>query len=86
MDEHKGSNGNRKSPATVVNGTRVTVAFPFSKVVSQESSDDLRELAILVAELSDAVADLAEDEVTADLRRRAAALRDQLTGAVPTRS
>lgn len=85
MDEHKGSNGKRKSPATVVNGTRVTVAFPFSKVVSQEPSDGLRDVAVLVAELTDVVADLAEDEVAADLRRRAAALRDQLTSAVPTR-
>lgn len=85
MDEHRGSNGKRKSPATVVNGTRVTVAFPFSKVVSREPSDDLRAVAMLVAELGEVVADLAEGEVTADLRRRAAALRDQLTSAVPTR-
>jgi len=86
MDEHKHSNGKRRSPATVVNGTRVTVAFPFSKVVSQEPSDELREVAMLVAELSEVVADLAEKEVTTALRRRAAALRDQLTGSVPIRS
>ena len=86
MDEHKGSNGKRKSPATVVNGTRVTVAFPFSKVVPQEPSDGLRDVAMLVAELSEVVADLVENEVTTDLRRRAAALRDQLTSSVPTRS
>ena len=40
----------------MVNGTRVTVAFPFSKVVSQEPSDELREVAMLVAELSERVA------------------------------
>jgi hypothetical protein len=85
MDEHKVCNGKRTSPATVVNGTRVTVAFPFSKLVSQEPSGDLRAVAMLVAELSDVVADLAENEVTTDLRRRAAALRDQLTNSVPTR-
>ena len=64
----------------------MTVAFPFSKVVSQEPSDELREVAMLVAELSEVVADLAENEVTTDLRRRAAALRDQLTGSVPIRT
>ena len=70
----------------MVSGTRVTVAFPFSKIVAQEPSDDLREVAMLVAELCEVVADLAENDGTTDLRHRAAALRDQLTGSVPRRS
>ena len=56
------------------------------KVVSQEPSDERREVAMLVADPTDVVADLAENDVTTDLRRRAAAVRDQLTGSVPTRT
>ena len=56
------------------------------KVVSQEPSDERREVAMLVADPTDVVADLAENDVTTDLRRGAAAVRDQLTGSVPTRT
>jgi len=42
-----------KKPAAVVNnGTRVTVAFPFSKIQTQEPTEDLRELAAIVVELA----------------------------------
>ena len=75
------SNGTdkRKAPATVVNGTRVTVAFPFSQIKLHEPSDDLRDLVLLVADLADAVADSTATEVAEDLRTRAVALRQRLT-------
>ena len=75
------SNGTdkRKAPATVVNGTRVTVAFPFSQIKLHEPSDDLRDIVLLVADLADAVADSTGTEVAEDLRSRAVALRQRLT-------
>jgi len=60
-----------KSPATVVNGTRVTVAFPFSKIALEEPTDELRDLALLVADLVDEVGNAA-------LRARADELRARL--------
>ena len=61
----------RKSPATVVNGTRVTVAFPFSKIALEEPTDELRDLVVLVADLVDEVGGAA-------LRARAEELRARL--------
>ena len=95
MSEHKANDGKanggkadggkQKPPATVVSGTRVTVAFPFSKIALQEPSEDLRELAVVVADLAEAVAGIESNDVTDDLRRRATALRDQLQTAVTER-
>jgi hypothetical protein len=70
----------RRVPATVVNGTRVTVAFPFSQIRLQESSAELRLLALLVADLAAAPAGLAASDETAALRRRAADLTAALDG------
>jgi hypothetical protein len=78
MDEQAVGNGRRKGPATVVNGTRVTVAFPFSKIALQEPTDDLRDLAVLVADIADAVADAIGGDAAAALRRRAVELRDRM--------
>jgi hypothetical protein len=86
MANDKGSDGKRKAPAHVVNGTRVTVAFPFSKITATEPSDDLRELANLVADLADALAHVRDDDVTTELRERATALRDRLETGVMTRT
>ncbi len=77
MDDSNG-NEKRKAPATVVNGTRVTVAFPFSRIALHEPSDDLRDLAMLVADLADVVADSTATEVAEDLRIRAVDLRQRL--------
>ena len=81
MDEQGVGNGRRKSPATVVNGTRVTVAFPFSKIALHEPSADLLDLAVLVAELVDAVADTIDAEAAAALRCRAIEVRDRVAAA-----
>ena len=78
-DSHDGEK--RKAPATVVNGTRVTVAFPFSKIALHEPSDDLRDLVLLVTDLASAVADSTGTPVAEDLRSRAIELRQRL-GAV----
>jgi hypothetical protein len=75
-DSH--SDEKRKAAATVVNGTRVTVAFPFSRIALHEPSDDLRDLAVLVADLADVVADSTATEVAEDLRIRAVDLRQRL--------
>ena len=80
MDDSQG-NEKRKAAASVVNGTRVTVAFPFSRIALQEPSDDLRDLVLLVADLAAAVADSSGTEVAEDLRTRAVELRQRL-GAV----
>jgi hypothetical protein len=83
-DEHddrhgrKGDGNERRGPATVVSGTRVTVAFPFSKITSPEPSDSLRDLASLVADLAEALVGIEQNDVTDDLRRRASVLRDEL--------
>ena len=70
----------RKAPATVVNGTRVTVAFPFSHIQQTEPGAELQELAELVVELADAVATSLDDETAESLGARARALRDKLAG------
>ena len=77
MDDSNGTD-KRKAPATVVNGTRVTVAFPFSRIALHEPSDDLRDLVVLVADLADVVADSTGTEVAEDLRIRAVELRQRL--------
>jgi len=81
-DKESDDRAKQKAPPNVVNGTRVTVAFPFSKIALQEPTDDLRALADLVAELAGALADIDERDITIDLRSRAAALRDQLNASV----
>ena len=49
--------------------SKVTIVFPFSQIRTQEPSDELRELARLVAELADRIAKLepsAESDQLAD--------------------
>ena len=77
MEEHRDGNATRKAPATVVGGTRVTVAFPCSKIALQEPSEDMRDLVFLVADLADAIAGGAEGGEGASLHTRAAELRAQ---------
>lgn len=69
VDEGQNGTG-RRAPATVVNGTRVTVAFPFSSIKLEESSAELRALAELVADLADVVAATTGADLD-DVRRRA---------------
>lgn len=68
----------RDAPATVVNGPRVTIAFPFSNLTVSEATSEIRLLAQLVAELADALATTPDDDAVESLRQRAHALRDGL--------
>ncbi|MGZ4602203.1 MAG: hypothetical protein ACXV3S_00795 [Kineosporiaceae bacterium] len=78
--EVRSDTARRRAPATVVNGPRVTVAFPFSHISLAEPSTEIRVLAELVADLADALAVTpATDEVEA-LRQRAHDVRDALGG------
>ena len=44
--------------------SKVTIAFPFSQIKSQEPSDAMRELTLIVAQLTDQVAKLAPSPET----------------------
>ena len=69
----------RKAPATVVNGTRVTIAFPFSHLTVSEPGQEVRALAELVVELADALVKPPGDDAAESLRQRAHALREGLS-------
>jgi hypothetical protein len=68
----------KKGPATVVNGTRVTIAFPFSHLSVSDTPSEVRALADLVVELADALVTPPDAETVESLRERAHALRDAL--------
>jgi hypothetical protein len=53
---------------------RITIAFPFSQVKTSEPSEQLHELATIVAELTDHVAKLRPSPETDALTQRAQAL------------
>ena len=80
MDGHDKGNGGQKRAASVVNANRITVALPFSKIAMEESSEDLRDLAALVADVADALAKAVGDDETAGLRLRARTLNHRLNG------
>jgi hypothetical protein len=80
MAEPHAQDDRRRVPATFVNGTRVTIAFPFSQIKIEEPPQELRVLAHLVSDLAEAVAALAGNEETAALRRRAGELAAALDG------
>ena len=44
--------------------SKVTIAFPFSQIKSQEPSEAMRELTLIVAQLTDQVAKLAPSPET----------------------
>ncbi|HVV37797.1 MAG TPA: hypothetical protein VHC63_14405 [Acidimicrobiales bacterium] len=75
------SPGETKGDKSVVNGTRINVAFPFSHIKVDEPSEEVRRLAALVADLAEAVAPLVADDIAAGLRRRAHELLVALGGA-----
>jgi hypothetical protein len=54
--------------------SKVTIAFPFSQVKTQEPSDALRELVLIVAELTERLAKLDPGPETESLGDRARAL------------
>ena len=69
-----------KGPKSVVSApsTRVTIAFPFSQVKTSEPSEQLRELAMIVAEVVDEVAKLRPSSENDALVQRVQALVAQL--------
>ena len=71
----------RKAPATVVNGTRVTIAFPFSHLSVSDTPSEVQALADLVVELADALVRPPDADAAESLQERAHALRDGLGAA-----
>jgi hypothetical protein len=67
-------------PKSVVSApsTRVTIAMPFSNVVTREPTEELRELAAIVGELAERVAKLAPSPETDALVRRTQSLARKL--------
>jgi hypothetical protein len=82
MAEHDEGDSGWKSPRTanLGNANRFTVALPFSKIALEDSSEGLRDLALLVADLADAVASAVGNDETAEMRRRARELNHRLNG------
>jgi hypothetical protein len=68
----------RKAPGVVAPSTRVTIAFPFSAVKSQEPSAELRELAVLVAQMTETLAKLDPSAGTDELVQHARTLLTKL--------
>ena len=83
MNDQRSENGDsqaRKKPVTVVNGTRITVAFPFSQIKLQEPAEETKELVAIVADLAEVVTALSPGSGTEALRQRAVALLARLSG------
>jgi hypothetical protein len=70
----------RKKPVTVVNGTRITVAFPFSQIKLQESAEETKELVAIVADLAQVVSSVCPGSDSESLQQRAMALLARLGG------
>ena len=68
----------RKAPGIVAPSTRVTIAFPFSAVKSQEPSAELRELGVIVTEMAETLAKIDPSPTTDELVRHAQALLAKL--------
>ena len=68
----------RAVPEVVAPTNRVNVALPLSKITVQEPSEELAELAAVVAALADSLAELAPGERTTKLRKSARALAARL--------
>jgi len=78
-----GDSKDRKKPVTVVNSTRITVAFPFSQIKLQEPAEETMELVAIVEDLTEVVATLSPGAATETLRQRVLALRARLNGTPP---
>jgi len=79
-DHESGKDDPKGRPAPVNTGnTRVNLAFPFSKIEIQEPSSELMELATLMSELVNALADWVPEETLAGMRTRAEALLTRLS-------
>jgi hypothetical protein len=67
------------TPRNEVVTTRVNVAFPFSQLKIQEPSKDLAELAALVRDMADLLADGAPGSAAQEIASRALVLASRLT-------
>jgi hypothetical protein len=65
-------------PMVSAPSSKVTIAFPFSAIKTEEPSDALRELTAIVVELAERVAKLDPSTETDALRDRATALITKL--------
>ena len=63
-----------KPQPNITPSTRITVAFPFSSIKIEEPDDRLRELAAIVAELTDRLEALEQSEAGHELQERARGL------------
>ncbi len=77
-EQNRDASETKPTPNAEVVTTRVNVAFPFSQIKVQEPSDELVELATLVRELADVLADIAPESKAPDLATRARALATRL--------
>jgi hypothetical protein len=68
----------KQQPTSESVTTRVNVAFPFSQIKVQEPSEDLAELAAVVRELADLVADVVPGSSARKLSKRARLLSARL--------
>lgn len=76
-DRDGGESG--RAPARVRTATQVNVAFPFSKFVTREPSDELIEMAGLLGEIADLLGELAPGPESERIRKRAGAIIRSLT-------
>jgi hypothetical protein len=65
---------------TAISSPRITVAFPFSQIKTQEPSQQLQELARLVAALADEIAQMQPSVQTKGLAEQAHGLLTDLGG------
>ena len=79
MAEPKSDASNPKDPPkSEVVTTRVNVAFPFSQIKVEAPSEDLADMAALVRELADLLADASPGPKAKELAARAQALATRL--------
>ena len=67
-----------RPPGCIAPSSRVNIAFPFSQIKLEEPSKELAELAALVFDLVEAMAEWVPEDRLEELRARAQVLRDAL--------
>ena len=65
-------------PRVIARSSRVNIAFPFSQIKLEEPSKELAELAALVFDLVETMAEWVPEDRLEELRGRAQILRDTL--------
>lgn len=77
-DDEDGGKSRDVSSVRAYPSTRVTIAWPFSQIKLQEASTELMDLAGLLSDLLDALADVLPEDRLAPLRDRVEALQKRL--------